>query len=170
MESLLLSSHWPQHQVPSRKPALWGFLLQKQPLELYSPFWFPDTQPLLSKLFRYWILHESESGSHVWLSHVWLFMTPWTTQSMEFSRPEYWWVAFPFSRGSSQPRDQTQISHIAGGFFTSWDTGKPKDTGVCSLSLSNRSSQPGIEVESPALQADSLTTKLPGKTFFMSFS
>ena len=29
------------------------------------------------------------------------------------------WVAFPFSGGSSQPRDQTQVSHIAGRFFTS---------------------------------------------------
>ena len=29
------------------------------------------------------------------------------------------WGAFPFSRGSSQPRDQTQVSHIAGGSFTS---------------------------------------------------
>ena len=29
------------------------------------------------------------------------------------------WVAFPFSRRSSQTRDQTQISHIAGGFFAS---------------------------------------------------
>ena len=29
------------------------------------------------------------------------------------------WVAFPFSRGSSQPRDQDQVSHIAGRFFTS---------------------------------------------------
>ena len=29
------------------------------------------------------------------------------------------WVAFPFSRESSQPRDQTQVSHIAGRFFTS---------------------------------------------------
>jgi len=29
------------------------------------------------------------------------------------------WVAFPFSRGSSHPRDQTQISHITGRFFTS---------------------------------------------------
>ena len=28
------------------------------------------------------------------------------------------WVAFPFSRGSSQPRDRTQVSRIAGGFFT----------------------------------------------------
>ena len=30
------------------------------------------------------------------------------------------WVAFPFSRGSSQPRDWTQVSHIAGRFFISW--------------------------------------------------
>ena len=29
------------------------------------------------------------------------------------------WVAIPFSRGSSQPRDCTQVSHIAGRFFTS---------------------------------------------------
>ena len=28
-------------------------------------------------------------------------------------------VVIPFSRGSSQPRDGTQVSHIAGGFFTS---------------------------------------------------
>ena len=32
------------------------------------------------------------------------------------------WVAFPFSGGSSQPRDQTQVSRIAGEFFTSWTT------------------------------------------------
>ena len=32
------------------------------------------------------------------------------------------WVAFPFSRGSSQPIDRTQVSLIAGGFFTSWAT------------------------------------------------
>ena len=29
------------------------------------------------------------------------------------------WVAFPFSKESSQTRDQTQVSHIAGGFLTS---------------------------------------------------
>ena len=28
------------------------------------------------------------------------------------------WVTFFFSRGSSRPRDQTQVSHIAGSFFT----------------------------------------------------
>ena len=28
------------------------------------------------------------------------------------------WVTIPFSRGSSQPRDQIQVSYIAGGLFT----------------------------------------------------
>ena len=71
------------------------------------------------------------------LSCVQLFETPWTKQVV------YWilqarileWVAFPFSRGSSQPRNQTQVSHIAGEFFTSWTTGKHKNTGVGILSL-----------------------------------
>ena len=43
-------------------------------------------------------------------------------QSMGFSRPEYWSGIFPFSRGSSQPRERTQVSCIAGRFFTSWAT------------------------------------------------
>ena len=32
------------------------------------------------------------------------------------------WVAMPSSRGPSQLRDRTQVSHIAGGFFTIWAT------------------------------------------------
>ena len=32
------------------------------------------------------------------------------------------WIAFPLSRGSSQARDWTQVSHTAGGFFTRWAT------------------------------------------------
>ena len=49
---------------------------------------------------------------------------------MEFCWPEYNFVAVPFSRESSQPRDQTQVSCIAGGFFTNWAherPGKPQD-------------------------------------------
>ena len=30
------------------------------------------------------------------------------------------WVAFPFSKASSQPRDRTQVSCSADRFFTSW--------------------------------------------------
>ena len=43
---------------------------------------------------------------------------------MGFSRQEYCWVAIPFSRGSSQPRDRARVSCIAGRFFTVWVTGK----------------------------------------------
>ena len=35
------------------------------------------------------------------------------------------WVAFPFSRGSSQPRDWTWVSRTAGRFFVGRVTGKP---------------------------------------------
>ena len=42
------------------------------------------------------------------------------------------WVAVPFSRESSQPRNWTQVSSIAGEFFTIWAT---RITGVGSLSL-----------------------------------
>ena len=44
------------------------------------------------------------------------------------------WVAFPFSRRSSQSRDRTQVSHIAGRFFTNRSTREP-NTRVGSLSL-----------------------------------
>ena len=46
-----------------------------------------------------------------------------------FSRQEYWsgWPCPP-SRGSSQPRDRTQVSSIAGRFFTVWDTREARET------------------------------------------
>ena len=77
------------------------------------------------------------------------------------------WVAFPFSRGCSQPRDWTQVSCIAGGFFTSWATteaqaywsGQPIPSPV---DLPN----PGIELGSPALQVGSLPTELWGKPLY----
>ena len=58
------------------------------------------------------------------LSSVRLFMNPWTIQSSGFLQARILeWVAFLFSRGPSQPKDRTQVSHIAGRFFfTSWAT------------------------------------------------
>ena len=61
-------------------------------------------------------------------SHVWLFATLWTVAhqaplSMRiFQARILEWVAMPSSRGSFQLRDQTQVSCVAGGFFTSWAT------------------------------------------------
>ena len=37
------------------------------------------------------------------------------------------WVATSFSRGSSRPRDQTWVSHTAGGHFTIWATWEAPD-------------------------------------------
>ena len=77
------------------------------------------------------------------------------------------WVAMPSSRGSSQPRVQTQVSHIVGGFFT-----------VCAIREAQKywSGQPipspgelscaGIQLGFSTLQADSLPTELPRKTTF----
>ena len=57
------------------------------------------------------------------LSHVWLFVIPWTNIVHGILQARILeWVAFPFSRGSAQPRDQTQVSCIAGRFFTNWAT------------------------------------------------
>ena len=62
------------------------------------------------------------------LSCIQLFVTPWTAAlqaplPMGFLQARILeWVAMPYSKGSSQPRDQTQASHIAGDFFTIWAT------------------------------------------------
>ena len=61
---------------------------------------------------------------------VWPFASLWTVArqvplSMEFSQQEYRWCdAMPSSRGSSQPRDWTCVSHSAGGFFTTEPLGE----------------------------------------------
>ena len=50
------------------------------------------------------------------------------------------WIAISFSRGSSRPSDQSQVSCTAGGFFTAEPPGKPEiDTvlGILHLNVSN---------------------------------
>ena len=59
--------------------------------------------------------NESESLS---VSHVELCEHEYTVHGILQARILEW-IAIPFSRGSSQSRDLTQVSHIAGGFFTS---------------------------------------------------
>ena len=60
--------------------------------------------------------------------HVRLFVTPWTVAHQAplslgmLQARMLEWVAMPFSKGSSQPRDQNQVSRTAGGFFTIWAT------------------------------------------------
>ena len=51
--------------------------------------------------------------SFVSFGHKWHIWTEWTYKNTN---------DISFSRGSSKPRDWTQVSHIAGRFFTSWAT------------------------------------------------
>ena len=74
------------------------------------------------------------------------------------------WVAKPSSRGSSQPRDRTQVSCIADTFFTNWATRQAQEYWSgwpipSPVDLPN----PGIELGSLAFQADSSPTELSGK-------
>ena len=48
------------------------------------------------------------------------------------------WVAFPFSRGSSQPRDRTRSPALRADSLPAEPQRKPKNTGVHSLSLLQR--------------------------------
>ena len=71
------------------------------------------------------------------------------------------WIAFPFSRGSSQPRDRTQVSLFAGRFFTSWVPREAQEYWneqpiTFPVDLPN----PGITPRFPALQVGSLPTEL----------
>ena len=61
-----------------------------------------------------WVQFESASCSVV-SDSLWLYGIHGILQAGILE-----WVVFPFSRGSFQPRDRTQVSRIAGGFFTNW--------------------------------------------------
>ena len=53
------------------------------------------------------------------------------------------WVAFPFSRGSSQPRDQTQVSRVVGKFFYQLShKGSPRTLECVAYPFCSGSSQP----------------------------
>ena len=72
------------------------------------------------------------------------------------------WVAFPFSRASSQTRDRTQISNTAGRFFTSWHKGNPRILEWVAYPFSRDLPDPGIKPGSLALKADSFPSELQG--------
>ena len=75
-------------------------------------------------IFMFEIENERVSCSVVGHS----FVTPWTVAQPGSSVHGILqarileWVAISSSRGSSQPRGWTLVSHIAGRFFTVWDT------------------------------------------------
>ena len=93
------------------------------------------------------IMPSSSICYHKWQYFIHIYGWKWKSESRSVVSDSLWphelyiyysvhgilqvrileWVAFPFSRGSSQTRNQTQISHIAGRFFTSWATRKAQE-------------------------------------------
>ena len=72
------------------------------------------------------------------------------------------WVAFPFSRESSQPGDRIQVSALQADSLPAEPPGKPKNTGLGRLSLlQGIFPTPGIEQGSRTMQVDSLPAELP---------
>ena len=90
-------------------------------------------------------------GSNPGLSHCrWILYH----LSHQGSRRILGWIAYPFSRGSSQLRTWTRISCIAGGFFISWATREALVTHTttllevccCNLGLKHKAKRPDDQI------------------------
>ena len=74
------------------------------------------------------------------------------------------WVAVHFSRGSSQLRDGSLVSHIAGSFCPIWAMREAQKYWIGQpIPSPGDLLNPRIQTESSALQANSLPAELPGK-------
>ena len=70
------------------------------------------------------------------LNCVWLFATPWTIQTVEFSRPEYWsGKPIPSPGDLPNPGIKPRSPALQADSVPAEPQGKPKNTGVVSLSL-----------------------------------
>ena len=84
---------------------------------------------------------RSRKGKGKWksLSCIWLLVTPGTIQSMEFSRLEYWSVQpFRSPRDLLNPGIKPRSPKLQEDSVPAEKPGKPKNTGVGSLSLLQR--------------------------------
>ena len=99
------------------------------------------------------------------LSHVWLFVISWTVARqapLSLEILQAWilvWVAIPFSRRSSQPRDRTQVSLNAGKVFTLRATREAQEywRGV-TYPFSWESSQPRNQTRVSCISGEFFTT------------
>ena len=111
-----------------------GFLVIKW--EEYWPFFVFESHSVMSNSLRPHGLHSpwNSLGQNTGVGSLSLlqgiFLTQESNQGLLHCRRILYqlshkgslrileWVAYPFSRGSSWPRNQTRVSCIAGGFFT----------------------------------------------------
>ena len=85
-------------------------------LFLYEAFWEAPEQSLPSIFWKAFIT----SLRDMWYSYPTLCDPMDYTVHGILQASILEWVAYPFSRGSSRPRNWARVSCIAGRFFTSW--------------------------------------------------
>ena len=97
-------------------------------MELYNTWYFVTSLFHLAHIFKD---HSCYSKNQLWLSHQVMsdsFLTPWTVAFQApslhgiFQARIMGWVAISFSRESSQPRDQNQVSCIGRRILYHWAT------------------------------------------------
>ena len=145
---------WGEGRELNKESKLLGFKL-KQSLKLrcrgtYFQFWLGNTSSIVLCLV-------AQLCSTLCKPMDSLFMGILQARTLE-------WVAMPSSSRSSWPRDWSQVSCIAGGFFTNWATRQSQEYWSGS-SLPSPGDLPNLEIElvSPELQMASLPTELPEK-------
>ena len=89
-----------------------------QPRGLYSPWDSPGQNTGVGSLSLLWGIFPTQGLKAGFLHCRWIFLSAEPQGSPRILE----WVAYPFSGQLSQPRNQTRVSCIAGGFFTSWAT------------------------------------------------
>ena len=101
----------PNLTEPGRKEGLKLFFLILRPflkkiLSLFTMLLHPSPSPSkVCSSTRDHVFHSSMKVKVKVTQSSPTLVTPWTIQSLEFSRPEYWSGKLPFCRGSSQCRD-----------------------------------------------------------------
>ena len=120
--SCRLCVHFPSNSIPLPIPK------GNQYLEcwFYAYFTFQVVSVINISIFRFWMYVLCCGVLNCLIISD--FATPWTVAhqallSMGILQARILeWVAMPSSSGSSWPRERTQVSCIAGGFFNSWAT------------------------------------------------
>ena len=96
-----------------------------------------------------------------------VFATPWTIQSMEFSKPEYWsGQPFPSPEDLPKPGIEPRSPALQTDSLPAEPQGKPKYWSGQPIPSPGDLSKPGIEPRSPALQADSLPLSHQGNPLY----
>ena len=94
------------------------------------------------------------------LSHVQLFATPWTLQSMEFSMPE----AFPFSRGFSNSGMEPRSPALQADSLPAEPQGKPRILEWVAYPFFSRSSWPRNRTRVPCIAGGFFTNWAIGES------